>query len=83
MLRLWILHSRRMELKNKPIHNNVTFAYDIGRKCIWSGMRKLFGMIVFFIAVGMLLMLIIHNRFIGLIIVALLLFAGYNCFCDN
>lgn len=34
-----------------------------------------------FVAVGMLLMLVIHNRFIGLIVVALLLFAGYYLFC--
>lgn len=45
-------------------------------------MRKIFGLVVFFIAVGMLLMLIVHNRLVGLIIIALLLFAGYNCFSD-
>ena len=40
-------------------------------------MKKIIGLILFFVAVGMLLMLVIHNRFIGLIVVALLLFAGY------
>lgn len=46
-------------------------------------MRKIIGVIVFLIAIGMLLMLIIHNRLVGFIVIALLLFAGYNCFCDN
>lgn len=45
-------------------------------------MRKYFGLVVFLIALGMLLMLLVHNRFVGLMIIALLLFAGYNCFCD-
>ncbi|MCD7836825.1 MAG: hypothetical protein LUG83_09320 [Lachnospiraceae bacterium] len=46
-------------------------------------MRKMIGMVIFCIAIGMLLMVMIHNRLVGLIIVALLLFAGYNCFCDG
>lgn len=44
--------------------------------------RKIIGLIVFFVAIGMLLMMIIHNRLIGLIIIALLLFVGFNCFSD-
>ena len=32
-------------------------------------MKKIIGLILFFVAVGMLLMLVIHNRFIGLIMV--------------
>ena len=44
-------------------------------------MKKIIGLILFFVAVGMLLMLVIHNRFIGLIVVAFLLFAGYYLFC--
>ena len=43
-------------------------------------MKKIIGLILFFVAVGMLLMLVIHNRFIGLIMIALLLFAGYYLF---
>lgn len=46
-------------------------------------MRKMIGLVVFFIAIGMLLMIIVHNRLIGLIITSLLLFVGYNCFCDG
>ena len=46
-------------------------------------MRKIVGLIAFFIAVGMFIMLVIHNRLIGLIIIALLLFVGYNCFCGD
>ena len=44
-------------------------------------MKKIIGLTLFFVAVGMLLMLVSHNRFIGLIVVALLLFAGYYLFC--
>jgi general stress protein CsbA len=46
-------------------------------------MKKMFGIVMFSIAIGMLLMVMIHNRLVGLIIIALLLFAGYNCFCDG
>ena len=42
-----------------------------------SFMKKIIGLILFFVAIGMLLMMVIHNRLIGL---ALLLFAGYYLF---
>lgn len=45
-------------------------------------MKKIIGLIAFFIAVGMLLMIITNNRLVGLIIIALLMFVGYNCYCD-
>ena len=45
-------------------------------------MKKIVGFIALFIAIGMLIMLINHNRLVGLILIALLLFLGYNCFCD-
>jgi len=46
-------------------------------------LKKTIGLIAFFIAIGMLLMLIANNRLVGLIIIALLLFVGYNCFCSD
>ncbi len=46
-------------------------------------MRKMIGLILFFIAIGMVLMILVHNRLVGLIITSLLLFVGYNCFCDG
>ncbi|MCM1568261.1 MAG: hypothetical protein NC081_02300 [Roseburia sp.] len=46
-------------------------------------MKRIIGLICFFVAVGMLLMLITRNRLVGLIIIALLLFVGYQCFCDD
>ena len=46
-------------------------------------MKKIIGFVSFFIAIGMLIMLITHNRLVGLIMIALLLFVGYNCFCDG
>ncbi len=46
-------------------------------------MKKLIGLIAVFIAIGMMIMLITHNRLIGLIIIALLLLVGYNCICSD
>lgn len=46
-------------------------------------MKKIIGLGAFLVAFGMLLMIITHNRLIGLIIIALLLFIGYSCFCDD
>lgn len=46
-------------------------------------MKKMIGLAAFLVAIGMLLMLIIHNRLVGLIMIALLLFIGYNCFCGD
>lgn len=46
-------------------------------------MKKLIGLVAFLIATGMMIMLITHNRLVGLIIIALLLFLGYNCFCGD
>ena len=46
-------------------------------------MKKLIGLVAFLIAIGMLLILINHNRLVGLVIIALLLFVGYNCFCGD
>lgn len=44
--------------------------------------KKIIGLVAFFIAIGMLAMLLIHNRLIGLVIIALLLFVGY-CLCGG
>lgn len=46
-------------------------------------MKKIVGLAAFLIAIGMLIMLITHNRLVGLIIITLLLFVGYNCFCGE
>ncbi len=46
-------------------------------------MKKIIGFVAFFIAIGMLIMLIAHNRLVGLIIIALLLFVGYHCICSD
>ncbi|HKM34963.1 MAG TPA: hypothetical protein VJY54_09510 [Lachnospiraceae bacterium] len=44
--------------------------------------KKLVGLLAFFVALGMLIMLFLHNDFVGIIIIALLIFIGYNCY-DN
>ena len=41
--------------------------------------RKLIGLMAMFIALGMLIMLFLRNDLVGIIIIALLLFVGYNC----
>lgn len=46
-------------------------------------MKKLIGLVAFLVALGMLIMLVTHNRLIGLIIIALLLLVGYNCICSD
>ena len=46
-------------------------------------MKKIIGLVALLIAIGMLIMLIAHNRLVGLIIIALLLVLGYNCFCGD
>ena len=46
-------------------------------------MKKIIGFVAFFIAIGMLIMLIAHNRLVWLIIIALLLFVGYHCICSD
>ncbi len=42
--------------------------------------RKLIGLLAFFIAIGMLIMLFLHNDFVGIVLIAMLLFIGYNCY---
>ena len=42
--------------------------------------RKLIGLMAMFIALGMLIMLLLRNDLVGIIIIALLLFVGYNCY---
>ncbi|MGN0248600.1 MAG: hypothetical protein ACI4TA_09090 [Acetatifactor sp.] len=46
-------------------------------------MKRIVGLVAFFIAIGMLIMLITHNRLIGFIMIALLLFVAYNCVCGE
>ena len=43
-------------------------------------MRRMLGFIMFWVAVGMLLMMILPNKFVGIPIVALLLLIGYNLY---
>ena len=43
-------------------------------------MAKLIGYTLFWIAVGMLLMLLIDNAWVGLILIAIFIIVGYNLF---
>ncbi|MCH5251033.1 MAG: hypothetical protein J1E98_13930 [Lachnospiraceae bacterium] len=44
-------------------------------------MKKLIGLVAFSVAIGMLVMLFMTNRFVGLVLIILLLLIGYNYFC--
>ena len=44
-------------------------------------MRRVLGLILFWIAIGMLLMMLIGNTIVGIILVAACLIIGYNLFC--
>ncbi len=43
--------------------------------------RRALGLILFWVAVGMLLMMLIGNNIVGVILVAVCLIIGYNLFC--
>jgi len=45
-------------------------------------MRKLVGIAAILVAIGMLLMLLLSNRLLGIIIIGLLIFVGYSCYGD-
>ena len=44
-------------------------------------MRRVIGFALFFIAVGMVTMMLLQNVFVGVLIVFLFLLLGYNFFC--
>ncbi|MEY8523706.1 hypothetical protein AALA90_11910 [Lachnospiraceae bacterium 38-10] len=44
-------------------------------------MRRVLGLILFWIAIGMLLMMLIGSTIVGIILVAAFLVVGYNLFC--
>lgn len=46
-------------------------------------MNRYIGLMLFYIAVGMFIMLFIENVFIGILIIALLLLIGYNLYCSG
>lgn len=45
-------------------------------------MRRVLGLILFWVAIGMLLMMLIDSTVVGIILVALCLIIGYNLFCS-
>ncbi len=44
-------------------------------------MRKVIGFALFFIAIGMVLMMFLQNLFVGILLVIAFLLLGYNFFC--
>lgn len=45
-------------------------------------MRRLLGFILFWIAIGMIIMMMIENKYIAFGIIFMCLIAGYNLFCS-
>ncbi|MGF7145753.1 hypothetical protein HNQ56_004196 [Anaerotaenia torta] len=45
-------------------------------------MKRMFGFILFWIAIGMTIMLFITNGILAICIIILLLLLGYNLFCN-
>ncbi len=69
----WILHSRTqirylLHMINKK-HKQEEY------------MKKLIGLVALCVAAGMLVMLFMTNRFVGLVLIVLLMLIGYNFFC--
>jgi hypothetical protein len=46
-------------------------------------LKQLAGFILFWMAVGMLVMLFMPNNFVGILVAAALLFLGYQLYCDH
>ncbi len=44
-------------------------------------MRRVFGFAMFFIAIGMIIMMFLPNLFVGILFVIAFLLLGYNFFC--
>lgn len=44
-------------------------------------MRKVIGFAMFFIAIGMMLMMMLPNIFVGVLLIIAFLLLGYNFFC--
>ena len=53
----------------------------IKKVCGSPFMYRFIGFMLFFIAIGMLLMLIIESKVVGIILIGLFLLVGYNCHC--
>ena len=57
--------------------NAYTFLKNAGRNSV----RRVLGLVLFWIGIGMLLMMIIGNNIVGILLAACFLVAGYNLFC--
>lgn len=46
-------------------------------------MKKMIGFVALCIAAGMIIMLFLMNRFLGIVLIALLVLVGYGFFCSD
>lgn len=45
--------------------------------------KKIIGLLAIAVALGMLIMIFLRSEIVGIIIIALLVFIGYNCYCQD
>lgn len=63
------------------MNKNGAAAYNV-LKSMWQPfMYRFIGFMLFFIAIGMLLMLLIESKIVGIILIGLFLLLGFNCHC--
>lgn len=46
-----------------------------------NDLKELIGFVLFWIAAGMMLMILMPNTFVGILVIAAFLFLGYNLYC--
>ena len=68
----------------KTVQKRKRNAYIISNICVSlleSAMKRMLGFALFCFAMGMLVMIVIHNRFCGFVLMILCMLAGYYLFC--
>jgi hypothetical protein len=64
------------------MNNNTGCRIHFRKKvCDSPFMRRFIGFMLFFIAIGMLFMLLIESKVVGIILIGLFLLVGYNFHC--
>lgn len=78
-----LFQRRQRQNKKKKYIQSTYLAYDIQMKLLKKGdtMRRLCGFVLFWIAVGMAISLLIKSTLLSLLLVVILFLCGYNLFC--
>lgn len=79
-----------LNMSRLRIENGIRRAFHVRRGIYYNGiclydwndnMKRLLGFAFFLIAVGMFIMLILPNDFIGIVLIFVFMLLGYNLFC--